>query len=42
MILEIVYMHATVGVAAIVAGATALVAGGVSAGINNIKKERRS
>ncbi len=39
MILEIVYMHATVGVAAIVAGATALVAGGVSAGINNKKKK---
>jgi hypothetical protein len=38
MILEIVYMQATVGVAAIVAGSTALVAGGLSFGANK-KKE---
>ena len=39
MILEIVYMQATVGVAAAVAGATALVAGVTSAAINNKKKK---
>jgi hypothetical protein len=39
MILEIVYMQATVGVAAIVAGSTALVAGVTSAAINNKKKK---
>ena len=41
MILEIVYMQATVGVAAIVAGSTALVAGVTSAAINNKKEKRR-
>ena len=39
MILEIVYMQATVGVAAIVAGSTALVGGALSFGSNK-KKEK--
>jgi hypothetical protein len=41
MILEIIYMEATVGVAAIIGGSAALISGAISFASNK-KKEKRS